>query len=274
MSSEHDIAGHDTGPYKFVIRGTDTDFQDRLHLFSLFSFMQESAYSNAEAGGLGSSLLDRHGLCWMLIRISVRMDSLPRWGETLTVSTWSRGCRKLTWLRDYEFFNDDGERLGCATSEWLIASAADHRPQRPELVLNGRHLRDNERAVFPDVIPRPPRLDDSVAIQPVLTQYADFSDIDRNGHVNNTRYVAWCLNAVHAFARGENTAGSLPDGIEVRGLDIHYISEVRLGDKIHCYCEPLPIAQPAGVREYLVEARRAEDGIAVFRARILNNCEL
>jgi medium-chain acyl-[acyl-carrier-protein] hydrolase len=253
MIGEIAAAWQGSGPYTFAIRGTDTDWRDRLHLFSLFSFMQESAYANAEAGGLGSSFLDRQGFCWMLIRISVRMNSLPKWGETLTVKTWSRGCRKLTFLRDYEFFSSAGEQIGSASSEWLIGSSVDHRPQRPDSILADRRLPEDSRAVFPEPIQRPPRLPENPEELPVLTVYADFSDIDRNGHVNNTRYVAWCLNALHAAIQ--------PACAEVRCLDIHYVNEVRRGDKI------LVWHRPGDLGEHFIEARRAVDDAVVFRAR-------
>jgi medium-chain acyl-[acyl-carrier-protein] hydrolase len=266
MIPEPSDTAWDPGPYAFTIRGTDTDSQDRLHLFSLFSFMQESAYHNAETGGLGASTLDRLGLCWLLVRISVRLETLPHWGETITVSTWSRGIRKLTFLRDFEFFGASGRQFGYATSEWLIATKAEHRPQRPEAVLPDWHQPIGARSVFNGPAPRPPQMEVAAASQPILSQYADFSDIDRNRHVNNTRYVAWCLNAVHAAAR--TAAVELPD-IRVSGLDIHYISEVRFGDKIRCFCQP---DHPAPTSEYFVEARRDEDDSVVFRARILT-CE-
>lgn len=253
MKGESAVAEQGAGPYYFAIRGTDTDWRDRLHLSSLFSFMQEAAYANAESGGLGSSILDRQGFCWVLIRISVRMDTLPRWGDVLQVSTWSRGCKKLTWLRDYEFFDAQGNRIGCASSEWLIVSADGHRPQRPESILGAHQLPDKTRAVFAEAVQRPPKLVEETGEPPHFTVFADFSDIDRNGHVNNTRYVAWALNAIHA--------ASQPAEIEILGLDIHYVNEVRRGEKIQCR------HQLTGPGEHLVEARRADDGAVVFRVR-------
>ena len=265
MIPEKTIEARDPGPYTFSIRNTDTDCQDRLHLFALFSFMQEAAYFNAESGGLGASTLDPMGLCWMLIRISVRMESLPHWGDTITLDTWSRGSKKLTFLRDYEFYDQNGSKIGCATSEWLIGTIGDHRPQRPELVLPDWQQPPAARSVFDGPTPRPPQLDSASCSQPILTLYADFSDIDRNQHVNNTRYVAWSLNAIHALAR---TFDDPPDDIRVIGLDIHYINEVRLGEKIYCYCQADDQMPP---QRYLVEARRAEDSAVVFRAHILTS---
>ena len=52
---------------------------------------------------------------------------------------------------------------------------------------------------------------------------ADFSEIDRNLHVNNTRYVAWCVDAAHAV--------SFDDG-DIIGIDICYYSEIRFSERV------------------------------------------
>lgn len=254
------------GPYRFTVRATDADYHDRLHLSSLFSFMQEAAYLNAEALQIGTSRLDSQGMCWILIRISVRLRHLPHWGETVTVDTWSRGHQKLVFLRDFDFYDQQGQKFGSATSEWLIASKDSHRPQRPGQFLPPDFHLAGARAVFDQAFARPAPLSGAAANEPVLTKYADYSDIDRVKHVNNTRYIAWCVDAVHALQRSL-AAGSLelPD-LLFRGLDIHYVSEVRLGAKVHCYCQAV---EPADQGLFLVEARRADDGSPVFRARVL-----
>ena len=131
------------GLYRYEIRGTDTDYHDRLHLASLFALMQEAAYHNAEHLGMGAGQLDPAGYCWLLARISVRMVRLPRWTETMSVETWSRGPRKLLFLRDFVFYAgtpDQAEIIGQATSEWLIAHKETHRPVRPDKLLDPEQL--------------------------------------------------------------------------------------------------------------------------------------
>lgn len=279
------------GPYRFEIRNTDTDFQDRLHLASLFSLMQESAYLNAEALDLGASRLDSLGLCWLLSRISVRLDRLPHWGNTVWVKTWSRGAPRLMFLRDFSFHIDDPDTspFGWATSEWLIARQDDHRPQRPDTLLDpaARAAAGHMPAVFDFPCPRLPALAARTAQadpaatgpadEPLLIKYADYSDIDRNRHVNNTRYIAWCMDTVyasisrHLAAAGQTAADGEPVWINrtVHGLDINYLSEVRLGSKIQLLACPDPatdLLQPGG--GLLVEGRQADSGVAVFRARV------
>ncbi len=267
------------GPYCFALRNTDTDFRDRLHLASLFSLMQEAAYMNAEVLNLGASRLDGLDLCWLLARISVRLTQLPHWGNTVWVKTWSRGAQKMYFIRDFTFHIDDpaAQPFGHASSEWLVARRDSHRPQRPDLVLDPA-LQAEARvrpSVFQAPCPRLPALDDPADTRPLLVKYADYSDIDRNRHVNNTRYIAWCMDAVYA---SDETSLSQPvrwtERI-IRGLDINYLSEVRLGHKIllfarsHRTTDSLDQADPVSCRDCLqVEGRQAESGSVVFRARV------
>lgn len=246
------------GPYPFAIRGTDTDDQDRLHLFALFSCMQESAYLNFDAANNGQAFFDSNGYCWLLTRISVELDRpLPRWREILTVDTWQQGPRRLVFVRNFRFFNERGDVLGTASSEWVIARQGSHRPLRPDHVWPDGCFGDRLGETVPIECPRlaPPQ---QLADRPILVKYADFSDIDRNHHVNNTRYVAWCIDAVHA------AIGPAADSGLIRRFDINYVSEIRMGAKVNLFCQP---GDEPGT--WQVEAQRAQDGSRVFQARAI-----
>lgn len=253
-------------PYRFEILGTDTDECDALHGSSLFSFMQESAYRNAEHLGFGSGALDGRGLCWLLLKISVRLDRLPAWADVMQVHTWSRGARRLLFQRDFRFqVEGEPDCFGAASSEWLIGHADTHRPQRPDTVFPGQARPTGDAGVLPFACPKLPPM--PVAVTPVLQKFADFSDIDRNRHVNNTRYIAWAIDALYAGA---------PEGTHhtLRGLDINYLSEVRFGEQIRLSRLPAdaslldslpPEAIVPGTAAMLVEGHRHADGTPVFR---------
>lgn len=213
----------------------------------------------------GSALFDGRGLCWLLIRISVQLERLPRWGEILTVDTWHRGVQKLVFIRDFVFYDQQGIRLGQATSEWLIASQDTHRPQRPDQTWPEGSRPNQTRPALTLACPRLAPLD-PLPPEPVLVKYADFSDIDRNHHVNNTRYVAWCMDAVYSALIHSRPAAAedLAAGLMVRRFDIQYQQEVRLGTKLQLYCSQ---AGDSG-RDWQVEAHRSADGARLFQARI------
>ena len=218
---------HPRGHYRYTIRGTETDWSDRLMLPALFSLMQESAVFNAEEHGWGADTLDPLGICWVLVRVSVRMTDFPRWRDVLRVETWPRDLDRLVFLRDFSFGVGSNEAsspiIGGATTSWVLVDRDSHRPRRPSAIpYDSSCTEPGKKAVgFDAVALRPvPGLCDG---NPALVKYADACDIDRNLHVNNTRYVAWCVDTVNRI---------VSDRPIITGIDINYLSEVKFGAKI------------------------------------------
>ncbi|MBP1757696.1 MAG: acyl-ACP thioesterase [Firmicutes bacterium] len=264
------------GLYPYDIRSSDTDFSDRLQVSTLFALMQESAYRHAEQIGIGTRLLDALDLSWMLSRTSVRLESLPHWGDQIWIRTWSRGARRLLFERDYEFISGDPDNrpFGRATSEWLVVRRDNHRPQRPEIVLTAAQLPVHPEAPAVFDFPSPkiesqigPANQDTPGRKPDLLKYADFSEIDRNRHVNNTRYIAWCMDAAYAALFGGLQSLTDPGtrALELRALDINYLSEIRPGDRVQLFVDRKHPDSPGTI---IVEGLKSELLTASFRARM------
>ena len=244
------------GTYVYEVRGTDTDQRDRLHMHALFSLMQEAAALHAEHLGFGAEQFDPQGITWVLLRVSVRMDSFPAWKERFTIETWPSGTDRLYGLRDFRFFREDGTSAGAATTTWLVVDTATRRPRRfvPPAAEGETTAADTpvDRSLPFDA----PKVDADEAMataNPVLRHVCRASDIDRNLHVNNTRYIAWCLDALQTAE---------VDSDPVVGIDMNYLSELRLSD------EALLFVGTPSDGAVLVEGRRS-DGSPVFRARLL-----
>lgn len=210
--------------------GPDVNYQDTLHLHSLFGMLQEAASRNASEFGWGADVMDSRNACWLLLRMSVSMESLPSWGDTIQIETWSRGSQRLYFLRDFIVYNSDGETIGKATSMWIAADKESHRPIRPSMFEDISEKASDPRSVFVDMPPKIQPIFEPKAVNrechASIVKYADYSDIDRNMHVNNTRYIAWSMDTVNA-EKLEND--------EVLSVDINYLSEVKFGEKMMMY---------------------------------------
>ena len=168
-------------------------------------------------------------------------------------------------LRDFLLCDEQEEAFGIASTEWLIASRESHRPQRPDRVLPPERLPLLSVPVF-DL--KAQRLHDMVFTPselPVLSRYADFSDIDRNHHVNNTRYIAWVMDALAAFMLQHRTEQNDQLSIRVKSLDTQFVSEVGIGQKVHVYVQP----DQKNHSLYRIEAQHAADRKTVFRAQVV-----
>lgn len=172
------------------VHSYDIDFNSRLNVFSLFNYFQEIAWEHAGILRFGYNDLSENNQFWVLSRIRVEIERLPRWTEEITLMTYPRGIDGPFALRDYEIFDVDGNKIISGVSSWLIVNAKTHRPVRPtELDLT--NAVNDRRALYVNAtkiadVKQTPVFVDEFTVKP--------SDIDVNLHVNNTRYVEWAYN--------------------------------------------------------------------------------
>ena len=106
-----------------------------------------------------------------------------------------------------------------AYSLWLLMDVHTRRAVRGGEAF--AHLPDNADAALPVAAP------DTVRPLLALAEVRDFTpsycDFDLNGHVNNTRYLDWCCNALGVEALRDRY---------IQSFDINYESEIRPGDAI------------------------------------------
>ena len=60
----------------------------------------------------------------------------------------------------------------------------------------------------------------------MIIKYADYNELDRNRHVNNSRYTAWAYDAL--FKNGYDVS-------RIEDIIINYNSEVLAGEKVELF---------------------------------------
>lgn len=215
----------DENLYGFTIIGPETDIHDRLHYHSLFAMLQEAACLDADRHGFGAEVMDGLSVCWLLLRMKVEMDVIPKWKDEIYIRTWSQGFERLLFHRDFDIFDKDRKRIGKATSVWVIAHQGDHRPVRPSSIegMNVFEAHGSSERKAEKLAPIPDEMREQA---PRLKRFADYSQIDRNMHVNNTHYVAWSEDACYSL---------IPNEKRISGLTINYSSEVHPGEEVLLY---------------------------------------
>jgi acyl-ACP thioesterase len=201
------------------VRFGDIDHSDRLTLAAAFDYFQEAAINHAEMLGVGRAALEQSGEVWILSRISVQFDRRPGYHERLSVRSWPRGWEKLFAKREYDIRDEQGLPIVRGSSRWLIVDIQKRRPLRPQQYMD--RLPQNEGL---DALPSG---GGGLSEQAGLCRYGErtarYSDIDYNGHVNNTRYIQWIQDMC------EQTI--LANANRLR-LDINYLHEVKYGETV------------------------------------------
>lgn len=206
---------------EFEVHGFDCGYGGPLRTFALANFLQESAGINADRLGFGMDDLHARGWTWMLSRIDLRVDELPREGERIRVRTWPGGTRKLFALRDFSMTGAEGRSLVRAVYAYLVVDMAARRPLRPETVFGGATFKpDVEHPVqdFAFDIPQPVEALPG-RVQPVCARH-----MDHNGHANNAHILNWLVDAA-APAQG-------PGSDTLSALRVEFLAEALCGDDL------------------------------------------
>ncbi|MBQ8201107.1 MAG: hypothetical protein IJZ74_05005 [Clostridia bacterium] len=177
---------------EFLIRSYQADVTNHITPSAILQIMQEMAGAHAEMLDIGRSVLLNHNLVWILTRVEVQMDRYPTAGETLYVETFPMPNRRWFFPRYFIFRDGSGMQIGCAGSLWALLDVTSRRMSKPDPVMH--MLPDNSDLTAPMGLPATV---EEIAIPPVTAMLLpQYTDLDVNGHVNNTRYIDWCCNAL------------------------------------------------------------------------------
>jgi acyl-ACP thioesterase len=180
------------GKYEYNVSSYLADLKKQASLPGLFLLLQESAWRHAEEGGFGWKSLYAKDCFWVLSAIKAEIFEYPAWNDTVLVETWSREPGNFTACRHFDMFAADGTRLLSAASVWLILNKKK-RPQKIAELITGFPLSDRIAIEFDSR--KLPKLSATHSPDSRSVKTATYSDADINGHVNNTCYLQWVIDA-------------------------------------------------------------------------------
>ena len=163
----------------------DTDRTDRMRLSAVLRYQQEAGEQHLSPAGLGWRALSDHGIAFVASRWHTVIHRLPTFEETVTLTTWHRDRKGPRFFRCYEWKDAEGKVLIEGVMQFALVSVTDHRLLRGDEFMALAPLPDAPRGVN-CADPGRFRLTDE---QDNATHKVRWSDIDRNGHMNNTRYA-------------------------------------------------------------------------------------
>lgn len=231
----------------YQLRTGDFDTYAHLQPASILDIFQDAAGANADRTP-GMTMEDAAAgtkLLWVITRLKYEVLKTPALHEQVITKTWPLAPSRVGFQREYTIKSFDGDLLVKGTSEWVLMDAATRSFVSARDVYNGpddfsteknfekkvRKLRDFEPA------------DEGRLVTPT------FTDIDVNGHVNNTKYASYVLDALN------------PSEDEViRTLQIDYRHEVRCGENVRVH-----LMREDGA---VTALGAGEDGTCKFMARI------
>lgn len=235
----------------FKISSYDLNPKGQARLTAMAHFFQEVAYHHAKALGLGFDAMKRMNHVWALSRMRIRMKRYPQWNEWIKLETWPSGAEKLFALRDFRVLDSMGEEIGMASTAWLILDLDTHRLIRPKEIIQQFKMIIYEKHMFERPLEKISIPGGEPGIKNEHTVV--FSDLDIVGHVNNVRYMEWCIDAATTSKNMDR---------DICDFEINFNHEALLGDRI------LISGFDSGKGGIFFQAKRDLDGKEIICARI------
>ncbi len=213
----------------FNLRTSDFDCRKKLLPGAVLDIFQEVAGLHSEALGVGLKDMQKNELMWVLVNVRYKVLKEPKLHQKVLVKTWPLPPDRISYRREYEILDEEGNTLILGSSEWVTVHSTRRRimPAKPLYTLKETEF--CSRLCFEEK---------GTKIKPFETQGDGFEicprycDIDLNGHVNNTKYANFVMDALSP----ERT---------IKAFQIDYHKEVFAGCdlKIHSTsCEDYTIA--------------------------------
>ena len=201
----------------FEISAIHVDCYGRTKPSVLLYFGQEAAGGHCRELSVDWETLSKRNLFWAVIRNRVQITRLPVLGETITVETWPMPTTRSAFPRSTVAYDAKGQELFRSVSLWVLMdtqSRAMVLPGKSGIALSGT-LRGNELAAPSSILP--------AVLENTVTRQVGFTELDRNGHMNNTRYLDWVDDLLPS---------SFHSAHPVQEFTVCYLSEAREGDQI------------------------------------------
>ena len=192
-----------------------------LKYVDLCNLLQLTAAEHSILGGLSFNDMQQHNQAWVLSRIRVEIKALPKWQEKVIIKTWIEYLQGARSIRNIEMYLNDEKIVG-ATTYWAVFDTQLRKAQ--SLALPHEHFKS-----FPENKATEKsfsRINVARDTKKVKKHKVVLSDLDIVNHVNNVKYLEWCLDTLEAQHLLSQKIKSF-DMNFLRELSLHEIVELR-----------------------------------------------
>lgn len=204
----------------YPLRVSDFDCRRQLQPAGVLDLFQDAAGRHSADMGIGfDTMLEQHKM-WILSGVQYRVIQTPNMYQTVRLHTWPLAPGAVTFRREYRMEDLQGNVLVLGTSDWAIIDSE----KRKLLPAKGMYPFDSGFSEEKCFAEKMPHLRDFEPEREGMKFIPRFSQLDMNGHVNNTKYANFVLDAL-----------ALKPQETIDTFQIHYQHELRLDQAVTVY---------------------------------------
>ena len=189
-----------------------------LKYTDLCNILQLTAAAHSDVGGISFSDMQEFNQAWVLSRMRVELTALPKWRDIVTVKTWINTLENSRSVRALEMYLNGVKIVGCETF-WAVFNTEKRRPEA--LALPYDHFQ-----LFPDLRATQEgfsKINCSTDKEMLFERKVSLSDLDIVNHVNNVKYLEWCLDLVDAQLLLKKN---------IKSFEMNFLKELSIQDQV------------------------------------------
>ena len=189
-----------------------------LKYTDLCNILQLTAAAHSEVGGISFSDMQEFNQAWVLSRMRVEISELPKWKDIVTVKTWINTLENSRSVRALELYVNGKKMVGCETF-WAVFNTKIRRPEALALPFEHFELYPEQKATQKSFS----KINLNNEKESVSEKTVVLSDLDIVNHVNNVKYLEWCLDFVDE---------KLIFNSKIESFEMNFLKELSLKDKV------------------------------------------
>ena len=178
---------------------------------------ENAAGNHAEILGCGFEEMTKMGYLWVVVRTRYEVLEQPKADEEIKVKTWPLRPKSVGFRREYLLCDNDDKVLIKGTSDWFVINISDRCLAKAEGIYPEDEYLEDEA-----IAGRVKRVRSYKGEATQKTVTPTDKDIDKNGHVNNTKYAAFVYDAFE-------------NDIPIKAFQIDYHKEVMPNESFALY---------------------------------------
>ncbi len=181
---------------EYALRESDFDCNGRIRISAILELFQDIAGHHATLLSCSGDDMLKKGLLWVLVSIRLKILKQPSKHTAVKLVTWPLEQKGIRFGREYKVFNEDDELIILGSSKWAFIDLHTRKLARASDVYPTEFKYCTEKTFESDE--RIPNFDEPYGTHSVVPQ---FTHLDSNGHVNNTKYADFIMDALFADDR-------------------------------------------------------------------------
>ena len=171
---------------KLTVLMRDCDMFRRLKPSAMLAMFQDCSEDLTEGWGVGLDAMMEKGIIWVAAKVTCHVHRLPEHCDVVTVRGWAGASRGGICPFHYEMWSEEGELLITGCSMWVLSDLETHSMMSPNVPKISLPSPEEPGTRLPRMgVILPP------AEYEKTPRKVQFSEVDINGHLTNTRYVDW-----------------------------------------------------------------------------------